>query len=113
MSEQNIGAVVVTTCEAVVALFTERDLLNRVVAQGLDVKKLAWVRSVAVILSLSTMTIAVSLRHERWRLMAVIGYWLIAMGALSVWSVCSKLPTNWRVGEQGETVLLISSSGSP
>ncbi|MDH5785678.1 MAG: CBS domain-containing protein [Chromatiales bacterium] len=36
MAENGAGAVVVTDATAVVGLFTERDLLNRVVAQGLD-----------------------------------------------------------------------------
>lgn len=39
MSENNIGAVVITEDKALVGIFTERDLLNRVVAKGLDVKK--------------------------------------------------------------------------
>ena len=39
MAERNAGAVVVMAGEAVVGLFTERDLLNRVVAEGRTAEK--------------------------------------------------------------------------
>ena len=39
MNERHIGAVVVTDGERVVGIFTERDILNRVVAAGRDPAK--------------------------------------------------------------------------
>lgn len=39
MNERHIGAVVATDGERVVGIFTERDILNRVVAAGLDPAK--------------------------------------------------------------------------
>jgi CBS domain-containing protein len=38
MNEQRIGAVVVTDGDRVVGIFTERDILNRIVASGKDAK---------------------------------------------------------------------------
>jgi CBS domain-containing protein len=39
MSEHLIGSIVVVDGDALTGIFTERDLLNRVVAKGLDAKK--------------------------------------------------------------------------
>lgn len=39
MAQRNYGAVLVTEKDKLVGIFTERDLLRRVAAQGLDIKK--------------------------------------------------------------------------
>jgi len=41
MAEHHIGSIVVLDGESLVGIFTERDLLNRVIAKGLDPKTVA------------------------------------------------------------------------